>query len=203
MGLEAKTKVEWKGSTTTARLHLDSNQLDVFVKPALHVPFAQIRSAVAKDGELRITFDQGLLVLQLGAAADRWGQKIRQPKGRLDKLGVKTGDLRVALIGLHDAEFEAELLSRIDKLYKKPVADADLVFLRASSPKDLAKLKTLRGKLAAAGALWVVREKGKAAAVKESDVRVAAKAAGLVDVKVVGFSDKLTADKFVIPAAAR
>ncbi|HET6336789.1 MAG TPA: DUF3052 family protein [Polyangiales bacterium] len=203
MGLEAKTKVEWKGATTTARLHLDSNQLDVFVKPALHVPFEQIRSAVAKDGELRITFDQGLLVLQLGAAADRWGQKIRQPKSRLDKLGVKTGDLRVALIGLHDAEFEAELLSRIDKLFKKPVVDADLVFFRASSPKDLTKLKTLRGKLAAAGALWVVREKGKAAAVKESEVRVAAKAAGLVDVKVVAFSDTLTADKFVIPVAAR
>jgi hypothetical protein len=34
-------------------------------------------------------------------------------------------------------------------------------------------------------------------------VRIAAKAAGLVDVKVVAFSDKLTADKFVIPVAAR
>src|SRR4051812_10161206 len=103
MGLEAKAKVDWKGTTTTARLHLDSNKLDVYLKPALHVPFEQIRSAVAKDGELRITFDQGLLVLQLGAAAARWAQKIRQPKGRLDKLGVKPGDWRVSLIGLHDS----------------------------------------------------------------------------------------------------
>jgi Protein of unknown function (DUF3052) len=94
-------------------------------------------------------------------------------------------------------------LSRIDKLYKKPVSDADLVFLHASTPKDLSKLKTLRGKLASAGALWVLREKGKAALVTESEVRVAAKAAGLVDVKVVAFSDKLTADKFVIPLAQR
>jgi hypothetical protein len=203
MGLEAKAKVEFKGESVTARLHLDSNKLDVYLKPALHVPFAQMRSVAAKDGELRITFDQGLLVAKLGAAADRWAQKIKQPKGRLDKLGVKTGDLRVALIGMHDPEFEAELLSRIDKLYKKPVTDADLVFLRASSGKDLAKLKELRGKLAAAGALWVVREKGKTAVLRESEVRDAAKAAGLVDVKVVAFSETLTADKFVVPVAAR
>jgi hypothetical protein len=162
-----------------------------------------MRKVVAERGVLRIASEQGSLVLQLGDAAERWAQKIKQPKGRLDKLGVKSGDLRVALIGLHDADFEAELLTRIDKLYKKPIAGADLVFLRVSSAKDLTKLKGLREKLAAAGALWIVREKGKAALVRESEVREAAKAAGLVDVKVVAFSDTLTADKFVIPAAAR
>lgn len=203
MGLEAKAKVEWNGETSTTRLHLDSNKLDVYLKPAMHVPFAQMRDVVAKDGELRITFQEGLLKVQLGAAASRWAEKIRQPKGRLDKLGVKAGDLRVALLGLHDPEFEAELLSRIDKLYKKPVANADLVFLRAASAKDLTKLKGLRGKLAAAGALWILRDKGRAAPVREAEVRDAAKAAGLVDVKVVAFSDTLTADKFVIPVSAR
>jgi hypothetical protein len=203
MGLEAKVRVEWNGETALARLHLDSNKLDVYLKPALHVPFAQMRKVVAERGVLRIASEQGSLVLQLGDAAERWAQKIKQPKGRLDKLGVKSGDLRVALIGLHDADFEAELLTRIDKLYKKPIAGADLVFLRVSSAKDLTKLKGLREKLAAAGAFWIVREKGKAALVRESEVREAAKAAGLVDVKVVAFSDTLTADKFVIPAAAR
>ena len=203
MGLEAKVKVEWKGAASVARLHLDSNKLDVYLKPALHVPFAQMRSVVAKSGELRIESEQGSLVLRLGEAAERWAQKIKQPKSRLDKLGVKSGDLRVTLLGLHDPEFEAELLSRIDKLYKKPVVDADLVFFRITSAKDLARLKDVREKLASAGALWVLREKGKAAPVRESDVREAAKAAGLVDVKVVAFSDALTADKFVIPMASR
>jgi hypothetical protein len=203
MGLEAKVKVEWRGESAVARLHLDSNKLDVYLKPALHVPFAQMRSVVAERGVLRITSEQGSLVLQLGDAAERWAQKIKQPKGRLDKLGVKSGDLRVVLLGLHDADFEAELLSRVDKLYKKPVAGADLVFLRVSSAKDLAKLKGLRENLAPAGALWIVREKGKTARLRESEVREAAKAAGFVDVKVVAFSDLLTADKFVIPVAAR
>lgn len=203
MGLEARVKIEWNGEARVARLHLDSNKLDVYLKPALHVPFAQMRTVVAKQGALRITSEQGSLVLQLGEAAERWAQKIKQPKGRLDKLGVKSGDLRVTLLGLHDPEFEAELLTRIDKLYKKPVSEADLVFFRVTSAKDLPKLKGVRGKLAPAGAVWVLREKGKTAPVRESDVRQAAKAAGLVDVKVVAFSDALTADKFVIPAAAR
>lgn len=203
MGLEARVKIEWNGEARVARLHLDSNKLDVYLKPALHVPFSQMRTVVAKQGALRITSEQGSLVLQLGEAAERWAQKIKQPKGRLDKLGVKSGDLRVTLLGLHDPEFEAELLTRIDKLYKKPVSEADLVFFRVASAKDLPKLKSVRDKLAPAGALWVLREKGRAAPVRESDVRTAAKAAGLVDVKVVAFSDALTADKFVIPAAAR
>lgn len=203
MGLEAKTKVEWKGETSTARLHLDSNKLDVYLQPAMHVPFAQMRAVVAEDGELRITFEDGLLKVQLGAAASRWAEKIRQPKSRLDKLGVKAGDLRVVLLGLRDPEFEAELLARIDKLYKKPVSDADLIFLRVASAKDLTRLKMLRSKLAAAGALWILREKGKAAPVQEAEVRNAAKGAGLVGMKVVAFSELLTADKFVIPVSAR
>ncbi len=54
MGLEAKVKVEWSGAASVARLHLDSNKLDVSLKPALHVRFAQMRSVVVKQGELRI-----------------------------------------------------------------------------------------------------------------------------------------------------
>ena len=39
--------------------------------------------------------------------------------------------------------------------------------------------------------------------VSESEVRTAGRAAGLIDVKVVRFSDTHTADKFVIPKEER
>ena len=48
-----------------------------------------------------------------------------------------------------------------------------------------------------------LRRKGAGAAVSEGDVRGAARAAGLTDVKVAAFSDERTADKFVVPVAAR
>jgi hypothetical protein len=40
-------------------------------------------------------------------------------------------------------------------------------------------------------------------AISERDVMTAGKAAGLVDVKVVRFSDTHTAEKYVIPAGKR
>ena len=63
-------------------------------------------------------------------------------------------------------------------------------------------LADLRDALAPAGALWVLRPKG-CGAITESDVMAAGKAAGLVDVKVVRFSETHTAEKFVIPVSKR
>ena len=52
------------------------------------------------------------------------------------------------------------------------------------------------------GAIWVVRPKGRQE-ITEQDTMAAGKAAGLVDVKVVGFSETHTAEKFVVPLARR
>jgi hypothetical protein len=52
------------------------------------------------------------------------------------------------------------------------------------------------------GALWIIRPKGRPE-ISERAAMAAGKAAGLVDVKVVGFSQTHTAEKFVIPVSAR
>ena len=52
------------------------------------------------------------------------------------------------------------------------------------------------------GSLWTIRPKG-SPHVSESDVMKAGQAAGLVDVKVVRFSETHTAEKFVIPVKNR
>ncbi len=67
----------------------------------------------------------------------------------------------------------------------------------------VARLAELKRHLAPAGAIWVVSLKGKAARVKDVDVMRAAKAAGLVDNKVCGFSATHTALKLVIPVVER
>ena len=81
--------------------------------------------------------------------------------------------------------------------------DLDHLFAAAESQDDLAKLARLRARLAPDGGLWTIRRKGKDARVSESDVRAAGRATGLLDVKVVRFSDTHTAEKFVIPKAER
>ncbi len=50
--------------------------------------------------------------------------------------------------------------------------------------------------------MWILRPKGRKE-ITEGDTMSAGKRAGLVDVKVVSFSDEYSAEKFVIPVAKR
>ena len=71
------------------------------------------------------------------------------------------------------------------------------------SPADLKRLSQVRRALPDDGALWLLRPKGKNAPVGERETMAAGRAAGLVDVKVVGFSPALSAEKYVVPVKAR
>jgi hypothetical protein len=100
------------------------------------------------------------------------------------------------------AEVEARG-ARVLKSAPTGAKDDLVVFLVVEGREDLARLAELGAALDRGGALWTLRRKGAGAAVGESDVRGAARAAGLTDVKVAAFSDERTADKFVVPVAAR
>jgi hypothetical protein len=76
------------------------------------------------------------------------------------------------------------------------------VFVAMSARAQLAKLKTLRRAIKPAGAIWVVWPKGRKE-FREDDVRAAGPDAGLVDVKVVAFSETLSGLKMMIPVAQR
>lgn len=126
--------------------------------------------------------------------AASWADAIANPKGRLDKIGVKPG-MRVAVLGVADDAFAGELAARGVALVND-LEGLDLLFYAADSAAELARLGELVPALADKGALWVVSRKGKAASVKDIEVMAAAKSFGLVDNKVVGFSANLTALRF-------
>jgi hypothetical protein len=123
----------------------------------------------------------------------------------LDKLGVRPG-ARVAIVGDVDPDgtFRARLADRTtDVTVGRPKADSDLVFLAADSTTELEGLTDLRFRIKPAGAIWVVSRKGRTATIRDVDVIAAAKDAGLVDNKVVSFSDTHTSLRLVIPVANR
>lgn len=126
--------------------------------------------------------------------AASWADAICNPKGRLDKLGVKPG-MRVAVLGVADEAIAGELAGR-GAVLAGELEGLDILFYAADSAAELARIGELVPALAEKGALWVVSRKGKAAAVKDVEVMAAAKSFGLVDNKVVGFSDTLTALRF-------
>ena len=121
----------------------------------------------------------------------------------LDKLGVRPG-MRVALIEIDDDEIRPLLAERTSDITEGwPQPDTDIVFLGADSTEALAPLESLARRIRPNGAIWVVSRKGKAATLRDVEVIDAAKAAGLVDNKVVSFSPTHTALRLVIPVARR
>jgi hypothetical protein len=120
----------------------------------------------------------------------------------MDKLGIKEG-LRVSVLGIDDRQFMRELKMRTSNIVNgSAAANSDIVFLAADSDDDRGQLGAIAGSINQNGAIWVVWPKGRAE-FKESNVRRAALARHLVDVKVASFSDTLSALKLVIPRAKR
>jgi hypothetical protein len=200
MGKKADTTMVYRGKRAKGHASLEQKAL-TFRSPELRLEVklegAQVR---AVDGNLEITFGGDKAALELGpTAAGRWAEAIEHPPPRLDKLGVKAG-MKLALVGQIDKDFRTELTGRAPP--GRLGTGMDAIFFAADKPADLERLEALRGKLAPAGAIWVVRKKG-GGPVTEKAVLASAKAAGLVDVKVVAFSETHTAEKLVIPVKKR
>jgi delta 1-pyrroline-5-carboxylate dehydrogenase len=203
MGMEAKCICRLGNKTSEGKAHLDSNTLTFRGEFRLSIPLRQIKSVEAKNGRLSVTFPEGTAILDLGSQAERWAMKIQNPKGLMDKLGVKP-DSRVAVLGVQDQDFLSQLKERTKEVYEEKLQrDSDLIFYAADSLEALKGLKRLTGYLKSNGAIWVVSLKGKQARIKDTDVIAAAKEAGLVAVKVASFSETRTANKLVIPLAKR
>ena len=134
------------------------------------------------------------------AAKPAFDKDVRYPRSRIEKLGVKQGS-RVAVIGIDDAEFQRELKERGAEIggVRKGL---DFAFVAMSTTKDLPRMAKLRDAVHPAGAVWVVWPKGRKE-FREDDIRAYGPTAGLVDVKVMAFSDTLSALKMVIPVKER
>ena len=204
MGYDASCKLTIDGKTSKGTAWLEHKEL-VFRGPTrLAIPLASITSATAENGTLHVRFGNRSADFAIGAAAPKWASRIMNPPSRLDKLGVKTA-MVVAFVGISDPTLAAEVEERGAKVVKgAPRAGraVDVIFFEANDRSVLDRLAALRQLIQPAGAVWVVRPKGRPE-ITEAETMAAGKRAGLVDVKVVSFSDTHTAEKFVIPVAQR
>jgi hypothetical protein len=202
MGNEVKCKARFGEEVSEGKALLETTELLFRGGFRLKIPFASIKSAKAVDGELRLQTADGLAVFELGAAAEKWRDKILHPKSRIEKLGIKPG-AKVALLGKFHADFRDELKLLAGLVTRdKVAADAEAIFFAAESQKELSQVAKIAKSVKGAAELWIVYPKGQKN-ITENDVIAAGRKTGLKDVKVVGFSATHTALKFVIPLDKR
>ena len=203
MGRDARCTGRFQGRVWDGRAQLETDFL-LFRGDGVRVrvPFVEVSTVETNDGWVRLVWGSETLELGIGDQAEAWAERIRHPRSLMDKLGVKEG-LRVSVVGLADPDLVEQLEGRgADVFMGRAAAGSDLIFLRADSSRDLRRLGTLRRSLVPNGGIWAVSPKGDPS-IADVVVMAAARDAGLVDTKVVRWSDTHTALKLVIPVAQR
>ena len=203
MGQEAVCRVRFGDRVTEGKALLETSELILRGEFRLRIPLKSITGLVEDGDDLRVEYPDGLAVFELGSkTAAKWASIIRNPKGLLEKLGVKEG-VSAVILGVADADFLRQLQAHDVVITTMLAPNNDFVFYEADDAIDLERLPELRQGIKSNGAIWVVSPKGKGARVKDTDVMAAAREAGLVDTKVAAFSDTHTALKLVIPKSQR
>ena len=193
MGKEATVQATFADGPDEGRLQYEPPKL-VFKGRERRAYGAEALAGVSAQGADLVLADGARFALG-EKQARAWVEAILNPKGRMDKIGVKPG-MRAAVMGVKDPSLSEELAAR-GAIPVTELSNLDLLFYAADSAAALSRVDALVPMLSEKGALWIVSHKGKAATVKDVEVMAAAKAHGLVDNKVVAFADTLTALRFV------
>ena len=209
MGYETTCQVRVDDRSGTVReahgrVLLESEELIVRGDARIRVPRRSIERVTRRDGLVSITAPNAIVTLTLDAdAALRWQKKlVEAPKRLIDKLDVKP-DAKVWLVGAIDRTLEAELSERTTRVSRGRTASAcDVVFVAVDSNAELDRTDRARATINDDGAIWVVHPKGPHG-VADTTIFARAKALGLAYTKVARVSDTHTAEKLVLPRAAR
>lgn len=202
MGQEVKTQLRWDGRIIEGIALLETDSLIFSGGASVTVPFTEMWSVEANAGWLELKTARGLLLLELGPKAEVWKEKIKNPKGLVEKLGVDA-EKKVLVLGKLDKGLAGDLDGSGAKIAKSARGkDFDIVFVSATKKADLEQITKARVLMKADGAIWIVYAKGKEE-LTERDVLTAGRTRELTDNKQVKVDDVLTAVRFVIPVALR
>src|SRR5687768_13167242 len=193
MGLEATCSVKLNNRTSKGSAHCGDGEIDFRGDFRFKWKWSDLSSLAANKGTLTVHRNGDVAEFELGELAEKWLHQIKNPKSRLDKLGLKPGH-RYAAWGEFDEAFPEELNVRAGEPAKR--GPYDLVFIRLDPGDDLKVILKARKEIEPNGMIWTVWPKGKKE-LREDDIRNFALANGLVDVKVASFSDTLSALKLV------
>jgi hypothetical protein len=183
-----------------AKCELSGEEIIVRGPEGFRLKLAELLTLEANSGVLLVADGKRQVELVLGkTVAEKWAEKARAPRGRLEKLGIKA-KTRVAMIGPVPRDLREEI--EVSGAVVVRGGAVDLILLATEEQRDLDQLDTLKEWIAPNGGIWVIRRRG-SDDVTERMMRDAAKRAKLVAIKVVKLSEEHTSDKLVIPSRDR
>jgi hypothetical protein len=199
MGLERTIPVTSNGRDVLTKVLVEADHLLIGKPFSRRLDAAAIRAMLLEGDRLVFPDVDGALILTFGAEAARIAERLRQPKSRFDKLGVKSGST-VLLLGWDDAALRQEFaLHGVKAQAAAEVSDhlaADVIFIEANSLGRLDILAQLRQAQPKA-VVWVVSHKGKLLTLSDREVMAAADRQNYVSTKVVAYDETRTALRFV------
>jgi hypothetical protein len=202
MGREIQCRAKSGEKWHQGKALLETNEVIFRGDLRLKIPFAELKSVTARDGELHLKWSGNTAVFELGPQAEKWAHTILHPKSTVEKLGIKPG-LKVSAVHMpDDTTMKDARKTAAEFADAKPLKESDAIFFGAMAESELSGIKRLLPSLAGNGALWVVYPKGRKE-ITELQVLAAGRAAGLYDIKVVSYSAAHTALKFVRPKDKR
>jgi len=162
MGQEAKVRARIEGRETEGRLYLESDQLRFRDGDRrLAIAVADVKGARANGGTLALAVGHKQYVFDIGVAAQRWADRISNPRTLVQKLGVRP-DSALAYVGARNAELLTELERAAPNVAKKRTrGDYDLIFVGIEKPAGLDLLAGLDGSIRSNGGVWVIFPKGR------------------------------------------
>src|SRR5437016_379618 len=144
MGAEATCVVTFGGRKAAGKALLETDEL-IFrsVDFRLSIPYKSVSRVDARDGVLHVTWSDGTASFELGSAAIKWADKIRNPPSRIDKLGIKAGQ-RVLFVGLRDNTLREEIETSGAIVLSRGTEQVDAIFVAANERGDLERLVTVQ-----------------------------------------------------------
>jgi hypothetical protein len=160
MGDVLECNARFKDQVSAGKALLEADDMIFRGDFRVAIQLKQIKSVSAQNGDLEVIFPQGTLILELGPAAEKWANKIRNPRSLLDKLGIKSGS-KVSVLGIKDQAFWSQLDEKGVAAFKgRPRKGSQIILLAAEDRNALKKIASLKDYILEDGAIWVVAPKG-------------------------------------------
>lgn len=194
MGREAQCFCRWGTSGAEVKALLESDALILRGGMRRRVPLSGLTRVRVVGGELCFKVESESVVLALGAEeAAHWVKKITTPPPSLrQKLGVRE-TTKAFVIG---PLYEPALAKALEGATTAVAPRAGMSVATVENATDLDRAVQAHAKLPGSAPIWIVYRKGRTAVFGEGPVRLAMRAKGFIDSKVVAVSANYTATRY-------